>query len=94
VCWAQDPTGTVGAGVSARVLEREPDLAPGAVLVLQDVGVLRLGRVPYLAITPANVTKVKPTIICGIRASDVRFGYLALLPHWPYEHTLHCAEVE
>ncbi len=88
MCLAQDPTGTVGAGVSARVLEREPDLAPGAVLVLQDVGVLRLGRVPYLAITPANVTKVEPTIRCGIRASDVRLSYLALPPHWPYGQTL------
>jgi hypothetical protein len=55
---AQDPTGAVGAGVTARGMDAHPGLAPGAAVLLRDVVVLRLGRVPYLAITPANVVKV------------------------------------
>jgi len=55
---AQDPTGAVGAGVTARGMDAHPGLAPGAAVLLRDVAVLRLGRAPYLAITPANVVKV------------------------------------
>lgn len=54
----QDPSGAIGAGVTKPVLEAEPDLAPGAVLFLRDVAVLRMVEQSYLAITPANVTKV------------------------------------
>jgi len=59
---AQDPTGAVGAGVTARGMDAQPGLAPGAAVLLRDVAVLRLGRVPYLAITPANVVKVLPQV--------------------------------
>jgi len=43
-------------------MDAQPGLAPGAAVLLRDVAVLRLGRVPYLAITPANVVKVLPQV--------------------------------
>lgn len=67
----QDPSGAIGAGVTKPVLEAEPDLAPGAVLFLRDVAVLRMVEQSYLAITPANVTKVAAS-----RCNACMQGYL------------------
>ncbi|KAK9846560.1 hypothetical protein WJX81_006598 [Elliptochloris bilobata] len=61
----KDPTGAIGAGVTARVLETEPNLAPGGALLLKDIAVLRMGEASYLAITPANVTKVVAAAAVG-----------------------------
>jgi hypothetical protein len=50
---AQDPTGTIGAGVHSGVLEKEPHFGPGAVLMLKQVRGFGAFAPPQLILWPA-----------------------------------------
>lgn len=57
----KDPTGAIGAAIHRGVLEAEPSLGPGCVLLLQNVPVLSAQpRLHYLCVTADNVLAVFP----------------------------------
>ena len=59
----KDPSGTVTGTLTSDVLEHDPDVRRGSVLLLQKVAVLRTpppGALHHLCITPDNVAQVIP----------------------------------
>ncbi|KAL0031717.1 hypothetical protein WJX79_002989 [Trebouxia sp. C0005] len=55
----KDPSGSIGAGIHAQVLQAEEGLSPGAVLMLQQVPLLVLSKtLKYLCITVENIVQV------------------------------------
>ncbi|KAK9819660.1 hypothetical protein WJX72_000873 [[Myrmecia] bisecta] len=57
----KDPTGSMGGGIHRSLLEQEASLAPGAVLVLEKVTLLKVApKLAYLCITGDNIVQVIP----------------------------------
>jgi hypothetical protein len=59
----KDPSGTVAGTLTSDVLEHDPDVRRGSVLLLQKVAVLRMpppGALHHLCITPDNIAQVIP----------------------------------
>lgn len=62
----KDPTGIISAAIHEKVLQAEPDISPGAVLMLTKVSfVVPMPRTHYLCITLNNVLQVLPADICS-----------------------------